>query len=112
VRDSTGATREIPAQLVLIAAGFVGPELDQLSADTELARTARDTIQVTSDWRCAAAVGGLSAVFACGDAVRGQSLIVWAIAEGRAAAAAVDAHLQHRESRLPAPLMPYEQFWQ
>jgi glutamate synthase (NADPH/NADH) small chain len=49
-------------------------------------------------------------VFACGDAVRGQSLIVWAIAEGRSAAAAVDACLSG-SSELPAPLEPYALSW-
>jgi len=49
-------------------------------------------------------------VFACGDAVRGQSLIVWAIAEGRSCAAAVDAALLG-ETSLPAPISPYELSW-
>jgi glutamate synthase (NADPH/NADH) small chain len=50
-------------------------------------------------------------VFACGDAVRGQSLIVWAIAEGRSAASAVDRFLSDAPSALPAPVEPYGLSW-
>jgi glutamate synthase (NADPH) small chain len=69
-----------------------------------------DTSAVGSDWRVSA-LGHQKAVFACGDAVRGQSLIVWAIAEGRSAAAAVDAYLMGRPSDLPAPVEPYSLSW-
>jgi glutamate synthase (NADPH/NADH) small chain len=100
----------IPADLVLIAAGFVGPELDALGLSEEEHRTARDTLAVDGDWRVSA-LGTEKAVFACGDAVRGQSLIVWAIAEGRSAAAAVDAYLMGRPSDLPAPVAPYALSW-
>jgi glutamate synthase (NADPH) small chain len=50
-------------------------------------------------------------VFACGDAVRGQSLIVWAIAEGRSAASAVDRLLTGQAGRLPSPVTPYSLSW-
>jgi glutamate synthase (NADPH/NADH) small chain len=53
----------------------------------------------------------MSTLFACGDAVRGQSLIVWAIAEGRSAASAIDARLRIGPSSLPAPVAPYEMSW-
>jgi glutamate synthase (NADPH/NADH) small chain len=53
----------------------------------------------------------MSTLFACGDAVRGQSLIVWAIAEGRSAARAIDTRLRARSSTLPAPVAPYEMSW-
>ena len=83
-----GTEREIPADLVLIAMGFTGPETETLvgQAGTEL--TSRGLVQRTDDF--ATSVPG---VFVAGDAGRGQSLIVWAIAEGRAAAAAVDRFL-------------------
>ena len=93
-----GTVREIPAQLVLFAMGFVGPEkpglVEQLGVELdERGNIARDASYQTS----------VPGVFVAGDAGRGQSLIVWAIAEGRAAAAAVDRYLQG-ESRLPAPV--------
>ena len=99
-----------PVQLVLIAAGFVGPELDALGLNTPETLTARSTIAVDANWRIDA-LGATTPVFACGDAVRGQSLIVWAIAEGRSAAAHVDAHLRGGASALPAPVEPYSLSW-
>jgi glutamate synthase (NADPH/NADH) small chain len=106
----SGETLETPADLVLIAAGFVGPEVDGLGLTGEGQITSRATLSVDSTWR----VTGLDAedsIFACGDAVRGQSLIVWAIAEGRSAAAAIDAFLMQRDSPLPAPVTPYALSW-
>jgi glutamate synthase (NADPH/NADH) small chain len=105
----SGESVETPADLVLIAAGFVGPEVESLGiAERQL--TARATLAVDDGWRVS---GGADegALFACGDAVRGQSLIVWAIAEGRSAAASVDAYLMQRESPLPAPVAPYALSW-
>ena len=94
-----GTEREIPAQLVLLAMGFTGPErgplLEQLGVDV----TPRGTI--ARDEGFATDVPG---VFVAGDAGRGQSLIVWAIAEGRAAAHAVDEYLAGGPSELPAPI--------
>jgi glutamate synthase (NADPH/NADH) small chain len=100
----------MPADLVLIAAGFVGPELASLGLVEPAARTARDTIAVNDEW-CVTSLRGPSPVFACGDAVRGQSLIVWAIAEGRSAAAAVDSHLRSAPSALARPVTPYSLSW-
>ncbi len=95
-----GSTREIPADLVLFAMGFTGPEqgsfIDQLGLELD----ARGNI--TRDETYASNVDG---VFIAGDAGRGQSLIVWAIAEGRAAAAAVDSYLMGT-TNLPAPIPP------
>jgi glutamate synthase (NADPH/NADH) small chain len=93
-----GTEREIPAQLVLFAMGFTGPEQDgvlaQLGVDLdERGNVARDTAYATS----------VEGVFVAGDAGRGQSLIVWAIAEGRAAAAAVDRYLTG-STNLHAPI--------
>ncbi|MBZ5736858.1 glutamate synthase subunit beta [Nocardioides mangrovi] len=95
-----GTEREIPAELVLFAMGFVGPEkpglVEQLGVDLdERGNVARDASFQTS----------VPGVFVAGDAGRGQSLIVWAIAEGRAAAAAVDRFLTG-ETTLPAPIQP------
>ncbi|MCW2834841.1 MAG: glutamate synthase subunit beta [Nocardioides sp.] len=97
-----GTEREIPAQLVLFAMGFTGPEqeglVDQLGVDLD----ARGN--VVRDESYASSVPG---VFVAGDVGRGQSLIVWAIAEGRAAAAAVDTYLTG-SSTLPVPIKPHE----
>jgi glutamate synthase (NADPH/NADH) small chain len=65
-------------------------------------RTTRGTVAVDAAWSTSA-----SKVFACGDAVRGQSLIVWAIAEGRSCAVAVDRALMG-STELPAAVVPYE----
>jgi glutamate synthase (NADPH/NADH) small chain len=95
-----GSEEEIPADLVLIAMGFVGPELDRIDPDGELARTPRGTLRV--DERYATSVPG---VFAAGDCQRGQSLIVWAISEGRSVAHFVDAQLEGA-TELPCPIAP------
>ncbi|MGA2432295.1 MAG: glutamate synthase subunit beta [Acidimicrobiales bacterium] len=105
----SGETVRERCDLVLIAAGFTGPELDRLGLNLEASVTSRSTLHVDANWRVVG-VPGTSPVFACGDAVRGQSLIVWAIAEGRSAASAVDAHLSGR-TELPAPLEPYALSW-
>jgi glutamate synthase (NADPH/NADH) small chain len=96
-----GTTRVIPADLVLLAMGFTGPQqaglVEQLGVDLD----ARGN--VTRDESFMTSVPG---VFAAGDAGRGQSLIVWAIAEGRAAASGVDAWLTGQPSVLPRPIAP------
>ncbi|MCW3157597.1 glutamate synthase subunit beta [Micropruina sonneratiae] len=97
-----GTERVLPAELVLLAMGFTGPEkgglVDQLGVDLDpRGNIARDENYATSE----------PGVFVCGDAGRGQSLIVWAIAEGRSCANGVDAYLQGR-SRLPKPILPTE----
>jgi glutamate synthase (NADPH/NADH) small chain len=102
-RPLPGTGRELSADLVLLALGFSGPDrgdglIDQLGLELE----PRGTIR--RDGGFATNVPG---VFAAGDAARGQSLIVWAIAEGRAVAAAVDGYLTGT-SRLPAPISPYD----
>ncbi|HUX04172.1 MAG TPA: glutamate synthase subunit beta [Acidimicrobiales bacterium] len=100
-------TVRLPADLVLIAAGFLGPEVTGLGLDGHL--NARANLKVTDQWRLD--LDGATPVFACGDAVRGQSLIVWAIAEGRSAASSLDAFLSGQPSRLPAPVRPYSTSW-
>lgn len=93
-----GTEREIPADLVLVAMGFTGPEVDPLTAQIGIELTPRGLVARTDDY--ATTVPG---VFVAGDAGRGQSLIVWAIAEGRAAAAAVDTYLSG-STELPSPV--------
>jgi glutamate synthase (NADPH/NADH) small chain len=107
---ATGESLELPADLVLIAAGFVGPELERIGLNAPAFVTPRSTLAVDEHWRITG-VPGSSPVYACGDAVRGQSLIVWAIAEGRSAASAIDAHLTGESSTLPAPVEPYSLSW-
>lgn len=111
VRDnSSGEIIRVPVDLVLIAAGFLGPQLDGLGLNGDAFVTARSTLSVDAHWRLLA-ITGSTPVFACGDAVRGQSLIVWAIAEGRSAASALDAHVMGTSSTLPAPVTPYGLSW-
>ena len=98
--DVPGSERTIPAQLVLFAMGFTGPEqeglVEQLGVDLdERGNISRDKNYMSS----------VNGVFVAGDAGRGQSLIVWAIAEGRAAAAGVDAFLSG-STNLPSPIRP------
>jgi glutamate synthase (NADPH/NADH) small chain len=95
-----GTEQELPAQLVLLAMGFVGPEKGKLLTDLgveldERGNVARDRAYMTN----------VDGVFSAGDMGRGQSLIVWAIAEGRSAAAGVDAYLTGRDV-LPRPIEP------
>ncbi len=96
----SGTEREIPADLVLIAMGFTGPEREHLERDFEARFTRSGSIERDADYQTSA-----PGVFVAGDAGRGQSLIVWAIAEGRAAAAAVDRYLMGATA-LPAPVRP------
>jgi glutamate synthase (NADPH/NADH) small chain len=95
-----GTEREIPAQLVLLAMGFVGPEANTVIS--QLGVTLDERGNVGRDKNYATDVDG---VFVCGDAGRGQSLIVWAIAEGRACAAGVDEYLSG-STKLPRPIPP------
>ncbi|MCX2713906.1 glutamate synthase subunit beta [Mycolicibacterium sp. J2] len=95
-----GEPLEIPCDLALLAIGFEGVEHMALLGGLDLTLTKRGTLSCGSDWQTDA-----PGVFVCGDAHRGASLIVWAIAEGRSAAHAVDAFLMG-ESELPAPVRP------
>jgi len=95
-----GTDIELPADYVFLAMGFLGPEKGSWLESLELAydprgNVARDEHYTTNQ----------SALFVAGDMGRGQSLIVWAIAEGRAAAAGVDAYLMG-QTRLPSPVLP------
>jgi len=95
-----GSEQELPADFVFLAMGFVGPEqggwMQQLGVELDgRGNVARNEHYMTN----------VEGVFVAGDMGRGQSLIVWAIAEGRACAAGVDRFLMG-ETRLPAPVTP------
>ena len=94
-----GTERELQADLVLLALGFVGPEksswIDQLGVQID----PRGNIVRNDDY-----MSSTKGIFVAGDMGRGQSLIVWAIAEGRASAAAVDRYLMG-STDLPAPIV-------
>jgi len=95
-----GGTIEIPCELALLAIGFEGVEHMALLGGLGLTLNGRGALACGSDWQTDA-----PGVFVCGDAHRGASLIVWAIAEGRSAAHAVDSFLMG-DSDLPEPVKP------
>ena len=99
-RPVEGSEREIAADVVLLAMGFTGPESGSIAEQLGVSMDPRGTFA-----RDSAYATNVAGVFVAGDAGRGQSLIVWAIAEGRAAAAAVDAFLSG-STQLPAPIAP------
>jgi glutamate synthase (NADPH) small chain len=107
-----GTDREIPADLVLLAMGFVGPDTgaSAATADGAARRGWIDQLGVELDGRGNIVrdtefMSSVPGVFVAGDCGRGQSLIVWAIAEGRACAAGVDRWLVG-DTALPAPIAP------
>ena len=89
---------ELKADLVLLAMGFLGPETNGMLTKLGVKMTDRGNV-----WRDERWMTSVPGVFAAGDMQRGQSLIVWAIAEGRSCARGVDEYLMGRTS-LPAPL--------
>ncbi len=97
-----GSEASFPAQMVLLAMGFTGPEKSPLISDLGVELTNRGNVDRTLEYST-----NVDGVFVCGDMGRGQSLIVWAIAEGRACAAAVDAALMG-ETGLPVPVTPHD----
>jgi glutamate synthase (NADPH/NADH) small chain len=101
-RPVAGSCTELPADLVLLATGFVGTDATGLCDALGVERDpAHGTIVVDGDWATTS-----PGVYACGDASRGASLVVWAIAEGRACAAAVDDALSGL-AQLPTPVHPH-----
>jgi glutamate synthase (NADPH/NADH) small chain len=98
-----GTERELPADLVLLAIGFDGTEEQPLLGQLGVARNRRGVVEARPDWQT-----GADGVFVAGDMHRGASLIVWAIAEGRAAAAAIHSYLGGA-GELPAPVTPAAQ---
>jgi glutamate synthase (NADPH) small chain len=93
-----GTEFEMNADLVLLAMGFVGPERGGMLDEIGVRMTPRGTV-----WRDERWMTSVDGVFATGDMQRGQSLIVWAIADGRSCARGVDAYLMG-DSELPAPV--------
>jgi glutamate synthase (NADPH/NADH) small chain len=87
-RLADGNPFEMKADLVLLAMGFVGPEQSRLLTDLNVRLTERGNV-----WRDDSWMTSVAGVFAAGDMQRGQSLIVWAIDDGRRAAAAIDRFL-------------------
>ena len=88
VCDRDGETMELPAELVLLAMGFTGAPHEGVIAQSDVQLSARSTVKTVEAYRASN-----PRIFACGDMRRGQSLVVWAIREGRECAAAVDAEL-------------------
>jgi len=95
-----GSDKELPADFVFLAMGFTGPEKTALIDQLEVELDERGNIKRGLDYQ-----SSQEGIFVAGDAGRGQSLIVWAIAEGRSAAAEVDKYLTG-ETQLPAPILP------
>ncbi len=95
-----GTEQIIPADLVLLALGFTGVEGETAAEQSEISLDDRGNVARDAKWATNA-----DGVFVAGDAGRGQSLIVWAIAEGRAAAAAIDEYLEG-STLLPSPVKP------
>jgi glutamate synthase (NADPH/NADH) small chain len=91
---------ELHCDLVLLALGFLGPEPDGVLAELGIDVDSRSNVAADSNWST-----NVDGVFVCGDMTRGQSLIVWAIAEGRSAAASADRYLMGT-TELPAPITP------
>jgi glutamate synthase (NADPH/NADH) small chain len=100
VTELPGTARELPADLVLLAIGFTGTEAGPMLDQLDLARNPRGTVDSDAEWQTPT-----PGVFVAGDMLRGPSLVVWAIAEGRSAAAAVHRYLGGR-GHLPAPVTP------
>jgi glutamate synthase (NADPH/NADH) small chain len=97
-RPLPGSEFALETDLVLLAMGFLGPERSGPIDELGLALTERGNVRRDANW-----MTNVPGVFTCGDMQRGQSLIVWAIAEGRSCAAGVDRYLMGR-TELPAPL--------
>jgi glutamate synthase (NADPH) small chain len=93
-----GTEHAMEADLVLLAMGFLGPRREGLLSDLGVRLSDRGNVWRDKNW-----MTSVPGVFAAGDIQRGQSLIVWALAEGRSAARGVDLYLMG-SSNLPAPL--------
>jgi len=92
-----GSEFEMDCDLCLLALGFLGPEPDGAIAQLKLKLDARSNVQVDENY-----MTSVPGVFAAGDMRRGQSLVVWAISEGRQAARGVDQFLMGRSDLGPA----------
>ena len=92
-----GSEFELPCELVLLAMGFLGAERRGVVGELGLELDARGSVACDGNWQTSR-----EGVFVCGDMTRGQSLIVWAIAEGRSCASSVDRFIMG-DTALPAP---------
>ncbi|HXQ89987.1 MAG TPA: glutamate synthase subunit beta [Acidimicrobiales bacterium] len=95
-----GSEFELPCELVLLAMGFLGAERRGVVGELGLELDGRGSVACDANWQT-----NREGVFVCGDMTRGQSLIVWAIAEGRSCASSVDRWIMG-DTALPAPLVP------
>jgi len=95
-----GSEFELPCELVLLAMGFLGTERRGVVDELGLELDVRGSVACDASWQT-----NREGVFVCGDMTRGQSLIVWAIAEGRSCASSVDRFIMG-DTALPAPLVP------
>ncbi len=101
MREKEGSAFELPADLVLLATGFVGPETGGVIEDLGLRLDERGSIACNEHYH-----SSTEAVFSCGDARRGQSLVVWAIWEGRECAYHVDSFLMGSSELPTSPAGP------
>jgi glutamate synthase (NADPH/NADH) small chain len=101
MKEIAGSEFELDCDLVLLALGFLGPERPGLLTDLGVQLTDRGNVAVDRNW-----MSTVPGVFACGDMRRGQSLVVWAIWEGRECARGVDAFLMGHTD-LPASPDPF-----
>jgi glutamate synthase (NADPH/NADH) small chain len=88
MRELPGTEFEMDVDLVFLAMGFLGPERNTMVAQLGVAITDRGTVAADAN-----KMTSIPGIFAAGDTARGQSLVVWAIAEGRQAARGIDAYL-------------------
>ena len=98
--EVAGSEQEIPCDLALLAMGFLGPEKPGMLEKLGVELDGRGNVVVDKK----AWITSIKGVFAAGDMQRGQSLIVWAIAEGRSAASGIDSYLMGGKSDLPSPV--------
>jgi glutamate synthase (NADPH/NADH) small chain len=88
MREIPDTEFEVQADLVLLAMGFLGPERDGMVSQLGVKLTERGNVWRDENW-----MSSVPGIFTAGDMQRGQSLIVWAIAEGRQAAKGIDRYL-------------------
>jgi len=96
LEDQRGTTKDWPADLVLLAIGYVGPEKEGMISQLGLDLDARGNVKTNDDY-----MTSRPGIFSAGDMRRGQSLVVWAISEGREAARGVDTYLRREATPLP-----------
>ena len=96
MKEISGTEKVWPCELVALALGFVCPETDTIVSQYGAELDERGNVKIDDKW-----MSSTPGFFAAGDAQRGQSLLVWAISDGRECAAAVDEYLTGCPSELP-----------